>query len=63
MAELAAALLARYGSRAKIVYGSAACLYGMLGAAGRFCYGTQIAGFDKIIQTLLDLDFGSSRPI
>jgi hypothetical protein len=35
----------------------------MLGAASRFCYGTQIAGFGRIIQTLLALDFGSSRAI
>jgi len=63
MAELAAALLEKLGPRAKIVYGSADCFCGLMGAPSRFCYGTQIAGFDRAILALLDLGFGASRDL
>ncbi len=63
MAEMAAALLAELGAHAKLVYGSVDCRHGFLGTPSRFCYGTQIVGFDRIIGTLLALDFGALRAV
>jgi len=56
-------LLRELGDQAKLVYGSVDCRFGNFGSSARFCFGTQIAGFDKIIQTLLALDVGSCRDL
>jgi len=63
LAELAAELLREVGDQAKLVYGNVDCRFGNLGSSSRFCFGTQIAGFDKIIQTLLALDVGACRDL
>jgi hypothetical protein len=61
--EIAVEVLDRFGRHAKLVHGSADCIYGNIGGSKRLFVGSLIPGFDQVLTTLFELEFGSRRAI
>jgi hypothetical protein len=59
----AKALLDRFGTNVRVVYGRGQFLRGNIGSAKRFTYGTTFPQFGKMLEALLRLEFGSSEEI
>jgi hypothetical protein len=56
-------LLNKLGTNVRAVYGRGEFLRGNIGSAKRFTYGTTFTQFDKMLEVLLRLEFGSSEEI
>jgi len=57
------ALLSRLGSNVRAVYGHGECLRGFLGIPAAFSHGTILPNFNRTLEILLHLEFGSSTEI
>jgi hypothetical protein len=57
------ALLARLGLNVRAVYGHGECLRGFLGIPAAFSHGTILPNFNRTLEILLHLEFGSSAEI
>ena len=57
------ALLGKLGSNVRVVYGHGECLRGFLGIPAAFSHGTILPNFNRTLEILLHLEFGSSTEI
>jgi hypothetical protein len=57
------ALFGKLGSNVRVVYGHGYFLRGTVGSQRRFAYGTMFPNFGKMLEILLEIEFGSSKEL
>jgi len=63
MGEPVAALLDQLGPNVRVVYGHGERLRGAIGSQTRFAYGTVLKDFGKMLESLFQVEFGSSKEL